>query len=416
MTRWYTYGMHVEPYPPLSPHAFETFCREWVDVILRQESGTWLCPPLSAPYRTILQFFEDDSLQRKLFRQEYPQQILVHVDFKQQEDITKTEALNLIKDSLLLHETDIIDKTLPLYELLELLTTKQEKRVSFFVEGLDGSIRQHQWDIIEELSSLAQKSWNIHILLFLETDITHPEFFSAFSKRTTLAQNILYFHRYPPAEADYFKKYLSYNWNVQLTSDQEKWIEKFAGGHFLFIKEVFRQVAKNPTISFEELDNADIFRLKAEAVFSNFLSDEQSVLMTIANKQPIPSVLNHSKNHLLKLGWIKEKNNIFEITVPYVTRYILENKNPSEEKNMDPLLLYTRLERTVLDYLRSHANKLVTREAIAESMWGKDSEEKYSDWAIDQTLHKIREKIKESKASYEIQTKKGEGFILVDKS
>lgn len=75
-------------------------------------------------------------------------------------------------------------------------------------------------------------------------------------------------------------------------------------------------------------------------------------------------------------------------------------------------LFLSRDEAKLFDYLQHHINTIVTRETISQTLWQDIWEEKYSDWAIDQTIHRIREKLKMTHSPYEIVTKKGEGFYL----
>jgi hypothetical protein len=71
-------------------------------------------------------------------------------------------------------------------------------------------------------------------------------------------------------------------------------------------------------------------------------------------------------------------------------------------------------ESRVLDYLRSHPDTVVSRDDIAQIVWGEEEwEDKYSDWAIGQLIYRLRKKLEYSSVSGEIQTKKGQGFVYL---
>lgn len=53
----------------------------------------------------------------------------------------------------------------------------------------------------------------------------------------------------------------------------------------------------------------------------------------------------------------------------------------------------TSQEIQLLNFLVEKINQIVSRDEIAASLWGKDWNEKYSDWAIDKLTSKIRSKI-----------------------
>ncbi|MCA9374720.1 winged helix-turn-helix transcriptional regulator, partial [Candidatus Dojkabacteria bacterium] len=68
-------------------------------------------------------------------------------------------------------------------------------------------------------------------------------------------------------------------------------------------------------------------------------------------------------------------------------------------------------ELHILKYFIRNANKVISREEIAQLIWGKLSADKYSDWAIDQSISRLRKKLGDN--AYEsafIKTVKGRGF------
>jgi hypothetical protein len=69
-------------------------------------------------------------------------------------------------------------------------------------------------------------------------------------------------------------------------------------------------------------------------------------------------------------------------------------------------------EYQVLRLLWDNINQLVTRGKIAEVIWPVKTEEKYSDWAIDQLLTKVRRKIGDFGQERLIKTVRGQGVRL----
>ena len=56
-------------------------------------------------------------------------------------------------------------------------------------------------------------------------------------------------------------------------------------------------------------------------------------------------------------------------------------------------------------------SSLTTRENIAKALCDNEWETKYSDWAIDQTISRIRTKLKNT--DFKLKTIKGKGFTLM---
>lgn len=68
-------------------------------------------------------------------------------------------------------------------------------------------------------------------------------------------------------------------------------------------------------------------------------------------------------------------------------------------------------ELHILKHFIQNANKVILREEIAQLIWGKMSADRYSDWAIDQSISRLRKKLGDN--AYEstfIKTVKGRGF------
>jgi len=78
-------------------------------------------------------------------------------------------------------------------------------------------------------------------------------------------------------------------------------------------------------------------------------------------------------------------------------------------------IIFSKSEFEVLDYLVKNSNSVVSREKIAEVMWKDLSFEKYSDWAIDKMISRIREKFEEnSKKPQFLITLRSIGFKFVN--
>lgn len=69
-------------------------------------------------------------------------------------------------------------------------------------------------------------------------------------------------------------------------------------------------------------------------------------------------------------------------------------------------------EYAVLNCLWKSKGELVERQKMAEVMWGDEADSKYSDWAIDQVISKIRRKLGDVGKERKIATVKGKGFVL----
>ncbi len=74
----------------------------------------------------------------------------------------------------------------------------------------------------------------------------------------------------------------------------------------------------------------------------------------------------------------------------------------------------TPQQETVLKFLGERVGGLVSREEIGQAIWGSNYIDKYSDYAIDKLLSKLRRALKKYKG-IDIETSKGRGYILLVK-
>lgn len=72
-------------------------------------------------------------------------------------------------------------------------------------------------------------------------------------------------------------------------------------------------------------------------------------------------------------------------------------------------------EYKILKYFDQHKNKVISREQLGKVIWGSKVTEEYSDWAIDQSISRLRKKLGDNayKPEY-LKTIRGRGFILKD--
>lgn len=97
----------------------------------------------------------------------------------------------------------------------------------------------------------------------------------------------------------------------------------------------------------------------------------------------------------------KEGGLVFE---PKVGAILFQGR-PIEEK-------FTTQEYNVLTSFLKESDVLKTRDNIGEVLWGEESYEKYSNWAIDQLISKLRKKLKKIGAKGKIITVRGRGYKL----
>ena len=72
----------------------------------------------------------------------------------------------------------------------------------------------------------------------------------------------------------------------------------------------------------------------------------------------------------------------------------------------------TEKELLIIKELFINRNSPVSKEKIAQIIWSKDYTEKYSEWAIDKLISRLREKLEDKKPNHIILTARNKGYML----
>ncbi len=126
-------------------------------------------------------------------------------------------------------------------------------------------------------------------------------------------------------------------------------------------------------------------------------------------------------NFLVETQLVKKKGSDYVLFSELFRAYLINLSKSSDFVSIDNGQLFrfgsdvksllSRQEWEVFKLLYDKKNTTVTRDSIADAMWGTVAEEKYSDWAIDKLVHRIRKKLNDT-AGKNIKSEKGKGVML----
>lgn len=120
----------------------------------------------------------------------------------------------------------------------------------------------------------------------------------------------------------------------------------------------------------------------------------------------------------LKLIRQKQQAKLFHDSLTYLKSFGVTDKRILQVINEgvylnDRLIHLTKTEAKVVSQMILNEGKVVTFDEIADIIWGDDSDEKFSLYALTKTIERIRKKIEiQGMHSQIIQTKKGEGYMI----
>lgn len=284
------------------------------------------------------------------------------------------------------------------------------------------------------LKSLWSKLYpNLHYIFLMITVPENQENIYAWDELSELIlQNVVYVPLRTDTEIDYLINVFASEFKFEIDENLKIVLKQVCGGHPYSLR-IAARVLKNSLNKSEKVIRSlllDHYELKSIAIgiFDRRSFKEKNVLESIVAKNKISEEDFICVYSLIKLGLVIETSKGYELFSELFTRAILnslKNKNNSIKTpilSLDPVsgavLLngftveesFTRQEYTILSLFLKNPGKLLTREILGLELWGDSHYEKYSDWAIDQVMSKLRKKLKNIGVNAKIITLRGRGY------
>ncbi len=202
-----------------------------------------------------------------------------------------------------------------------------------------------------------------------------------------------------------------------ITETQRKRIVELSGGNSGLIKAMTLQALEDAKWDYPDmLDERLFFRLKG--IVEDVPEPMRSLLVSLKKTQENSSQIVA----LVRFGYLFEERGNMRIFSPLIPSFIAKHikETPHSEKidrfRVDETILRLTLsQRKLLAHFEQHPGEIISKDTIAQILWGEDWADRYSDWAIDQLLSTLRERLASMKYKGKIVTKKGEGIVFLPK-
>ncbi len=246
-----------------------------------------------------------------------------------------------------------------------------------------------------------------------------------------ILQNVSYVHLLDKKDSGYVIKRICNGLRITPSADELAMVEKMCGGHpymlYVGLKELRDSKGSN---GFEPELLTKHYALDScvRAILDVWDDYEISILKKVALGQDLTTNENRHVEVFEKLGIVVQVgskrilfNKVFrEGVLNIVAKHIgYESELSIDPKTSQIMYLgkqiedkFTQQEYKVLYLLLSNEEIIITRDAIATTLWGVNADEKYSDWAIDQLMSKTRKKLSKLNSSYKLVTVRGKGYKL----
>lgn len=404
---------------PLPDSLYHNLHKQLLAPLAMKENVVLLCPPLYGKDHNVRYVLERSTERKEIVGKVYQRYLfgLVQLEYPTLEP--ETRWFKQLYQSLSIPS--------PAKPSLETLRHQLEKIVSGGKEPvfLVNILESLPDELLTRFLQLAQQIYYLaphqsHFILIFDDKWNEQQFFQLTAPFRSLFQHIIRPPLYDDSEVYHFVRYWLKQWNHQLTNDVIHFIVKEAGGILLLAKAAVRLAVQEHARSYQDVKsiiyNHEEYIAQIKFLFSRLTPLQQSILTDIAAHKTIYALNSAELLHLTRMAVLVETGSSFFIRSLSVNR-MLQGANYHPQtlmKNMLRDIALSPTEQKLLYEFLKTPQKIISREKIGTILWGKQNEEKYSDWALDQYVSRLRKKLSRTSFfdRFIIQTKKKAGFYL----
>lgn len=360
---------------------------EWHKTLANGENLSILFPPISDAVRRISQFIEEYG-NNFVFLEIDPVNPGI-------EEISDLESNLLAKAKQIQKYNDIES-----FENFVDKVTKEKKKivVTCLLGDMLFNIKSQQY--LPLFTKVFFKyNPNVVFLMAFETNIQDSENGKVARYNHLLFQHVTYYPLYKPLDTKVFVNYLINKWSLKIDIKKKNEIIKKCGGYFWLIKEAIREIRDTGAWN----QNSEIFSYRLKTIAGSLSQTEYTALTKVLTKsRSLSEEEILSLDYLKKIGIVGSGN---KLNTPLLQEEIIKLGSSKRklvlEKdgiflNQVPVSKYfSRKEFRVVKLLLAHRGEVVSRDEIAEAIWPMAVEENFSEWAIDQLIKRLRERMSE---------------------
>lgn len=404
---------------PITERTTRSNAERWLNIVKYSESGVVVQVQDDCEYR-VGEILENKSLLKEMLGPYYRKYLLVYVA------VDKTGVASAMFDELLRlarkRAIAVPKHILDLSNLVDYLVSLGYN-LGFFVTGVGELAYEVQYDELRVVEKILQTAHNVSVILFSDMDITSEKYSSLVGKCSLLFDHVEIYPLYSDDDALQFIKYNESMWNMSLSSKVNSEIVYKCGGYLWLISHVQRQLRDDFEMNWSDLVDDSGLLIKLESIMNKLDSESHDILRAVESD----SLSKNEKNtqafsFLVKTGLVKENEGIIQLGIPLLSLGFKRIVDLAEIRLVEGSLYVgtknvmnemSESECKILVYLVKNTQTVVNREKIGQILWGEKPVKKYSDWAIDRVMSRLRHKMKQIGISPNLlRTVKRRGYIF----
>lgn len=291
------------------------------------------------------------------------------------------------------------------------VNTPKHKMVLILYLGQDGDTDLGLLQFLNRLRNLL--GWNFSYIVYVTSRLIFSEKYASPLVDKVLKRNLFHVLPLDRQNAEVVLNNYRERYKKDITQKQGDEILSLSGGNPGIVKALYLQASENREWTKPDLLE-EVLYIRLREIAADLPENYKKVLLSGTRT----IVTRHIYDQLARYGYSVKKGTA---TCPFTTllkEYLVKYANHTPRVKIatridQELLHMTRSQRLVFGCLKERAGELVTKDDIAKVLWGEAWADHYSDWAIDQLISTLREKILAIKHEGKIVTKKGEGIVFL---
>ncbi|NTU73256.1 helix-turn-helix domain-containing protein [Candidatus Roizmanbacteria bacterium] len=329
------------------------------------------------------------------------------------DQILQNDPLPISTEVLYITESEVED----IYDKLQGIKLQEKKAYVF--TGSSVFIDTKNIGILNRLIDLQKHHDQYRFYFLFETDVTDPMITK--NLNSDFLKSVFYYPLFDEVDSAQFVHYLAQKWNAALPEKIVKSLVRWCGGHTWLLKHAARVVLEERSINLARLAEMPQVQMRIESIYYSLSEVQQQVLFDIVEKNPIKDPLKiHALHHFTALGAVREHLISIELLLHYI-----KNLAPKASiqisgrsivcNNVNITTSLSKKEKRILETLLMYKSDVVDRDTLAKIIWPIDTEEHYSDWAIDRLIARLRKKLSTLGLDSEaIQTTRNKGYSYIE--
>lgn len=410
--------------PPILPETFEAMVEPWLSGIAKKDIVAVMSYPASDRQRRVLQLLGDSKTQKKFLLN--PEKFLwITLDFRV-DPIDDVSDLEMHIQKKLIEQTGIkIPERIPFNEVIARVEKRTRQKLILYCFGCEQLLRKRAVPILIWFTVQCRVD-SLRMLLFFEANLFSLKTLELFGSVPAFQPRIANLTLYDVADARLFIHHMTQSeWHFDIDSTIANRIISECGGVFLLIKEALWYLRDHSHATTDSIFSHTEMQFNLATLWHGFEKDEQEVLERVVKRETLDDPkYDASVMYLERMRLLSHERTGWRLTVPLFARYLVKRftqhkqliLNDRKEILLDGVPVgahFSRSQKRILQTLILKSPDVVTRQEISLAIWPSNTLERYSDWAIDSHMSRLRTKlIQLGMGAHVIETKKDKGFIF----